>query len=275
MSRGRYARAGASRARAAAVAAAVALAIGSLSGCGTVRSIAAVPGARPGIDLPSTGRDASTTPLGRPALAPAGVGGYAFTLTHDNGSAVTFDPCRPVHVAVRPDHEPRGGRALLFEALGAVSAATGLQFIDDGATTELPTEDRAVFQPAVYGDRWAPVVVAWSTPAESPMLRSDDGTSAVLGRAGPDTFGYDDDVRYVSGLAIFNGPALDAQLRLGDSEKARAVLLHELGHLVGLAHAPDPYQVMYDTNLYPLPRYRAGDLRGLEQLGMGRCYPAP
>lgn len=104
------------------------------------------------------------------------------------------------------------------------------------------------------------------------MLHGADGISTVLGRAGPDTFGYDDDVRYVSGLAIFNGPALDAQLRLGESEKAHAVLLHELGHLVGLAHSPDPYQVMYDTNLYPLPRYRAGDLRGLEQLGMGRCY---
>jgi hypothetical protein len=29
---------------------------------------------------------------------------------------------------------------------------------------------------------------------------------------------------------------------------------------------------MYDTNAYPVAAYRAGDLRGLELLGSGRCY---
>ena len=94
----------------------------------------------------------------------------------------------------------------------------------------------------------------------------------MLGRAGPDSFGEGDRLRFVSGLAVFNGPALDAQLRLGEDDKARAVLLHELGHLVGLGHVADPYQVMYDTNAYPLSTYRAGDRRGLEQLGLGRCF---
>ncbi len=79
-------------------------------------------------------------------------------------------------------------------------------------------------------------------------------------------------MRFVSGLAVFNGAALDQQLRTGDDTKARSVLLHELGHLVGLAHVPDPYQVMFDTNAYPLASYRAGDRRGLEQLGRGPCF---
>jgi hypothetical protein len=29
---------------------------------------------------------------------------------------------------------------------------------------------------------------------------------------------------------------------------------------------------MFDTNAYPLSTYRAGDRRGLEQLGLGRCF---
>ena len=113
------------------------------------------------------------------------------------------------------------------------------------------------------------MLVAWSSPTEWPPLA--DG---VLGRAGPVPFGIvgRDNERFVSGLAVFNGPGLDLQLRTGDDNKARAVLLHELGHLVGLAHVTDPYQVMYDSNVYPLPSYRSGDRRGLALLGTGPCF---
>jgi len=241
---------------------------GVLGGCGTLEAALAPPGARPGVDVPSHGEEASAIRLGTPAIPPAGEGGYAFLRATPDGSPVTFDPCRPVHFVVRPDNEPEGGRALLLGALADVSAATGLRMVDDGTTDEAPSEARAPYQPERYGDRWAPVLITWSTSAETPMLAGD-----ILGRAGPQTFGTDADrVRFVSGSAVFNGPALDAQLRGGDDHKARAVLLHELGHLVGLGHVGDPFQVMFDTNAYPLTTYRAGDRRGLEQLGLGTCF---
>jgi hypothetical protein len=240
----------------------------ALTGCSALQAATAPPGARPGIDVPRDAEERSAAPLGMPALAPAGSGGYSFLSTRPDGSPVTFDPCRPIHFVVRPDQEPRGGRVLLTEALAELSAATGLRFVDDGATDEAPAPTRAAYQPDRYGDRWAPVLVTWSSPSETALL-----SGGVLGRAGPHSFGSGlDDLRYVSGAALFNGPALDAMLRGGDAEKARAVLLHELGHLVGLGHVDDPYQVMYDTNSYPLPAYRSGDLRGLEKLGLGRCF---
>lgn len=241
----------------------------ALSGCAALSAVTAPAGARPGVSVPSHSAATTTTRLGVPALAPPGQGGFTFLESHPDGSPVTFDPCRPVHFVVRPDHEPTGGRTLLVSTLGDVSAATGLQFIDDGATDEVPSGDaREPYQRERYGDRWAPVLVSWSSPAESPELA--DG---VLGRAGPYAFGPNsDDVRFVSGTALFDGPALEAQLRSGQDNQARAVLLHELGHLVGLGHVTDPFQVMFDTNAYPLPTYRAGDLRGLEKLGLGRCF---
>ena len=79
----------------------------------------------------------------------------------------------------------------------------------------------------------------------------------------------------MGGKAVFNGPAADLQLTTGEDDKARAVLLHELGHLVGLGHVTDPYQVMYDTNSYPLPRYHAGDRAGSSSSGRAAASTAP
>jgi hypothetical protein len=248
----------------------IALVLATTSGCaGLGLGAIARPGLRPGVDVPSGPGEVAAAPLGVPPLPPGGIGGFAFSMTHEDGSPVAFDPCRAIHYVVRPDGQPQGGHELLISAFSQLSAATGLLFVDDGNTDEAPSETRAPYQRDRYGDRWAPVLIVWSTAQETPMLA--DG---VLGRAGPDSFGTGEarSTRLVSGLAVFNGPALGQQLSSGDDSKARSVLLHELGHLVGLAHVPDPYQVMYDTNAYPLTTYRAGDLRGLEQLGRGPCF---
>jgi hypothetical protein len=233
--------------------------------------LAAANGPKPGRDVPTATGAMSQVPLGHPALAPLGHGGFAFMQMQDDGvTPVAFDPCRPVHYVVRNQDTPQGARELLDWALGRLSYATGLRFVDDGATPEAPSERRAVYQPERYGDRWAPVLIAWSTPSEWHELSGD-----VLGRAGPWTFGTSrpGSLRYVSGQAVFNAPAIDRLLRTGRDGYVRAVLLHELGHLVGLDHVSDPYQVMYGVNSVPLDSYRDGDLRGLEQLGRGRCFP--
>ena len=174
-----------------------------LAGCASL--VPASSGLRRGTDVPSSPKNLSDRPLGARVVAPGGTGGYAFLLTHRDGSPVAWDPCRPVHYVIRPAGAPAGGDDLLRWAFGQISAATGLSFVDDGATDEAPSEQRAKFQPHRYGDRWAPVLVAWSDPVEWPSLA--DG---VLGRAGPQSFGIvnRDNERFVSGQAVFNGPAL-------------------------------------------------------------------
>lgn len=57
-----------------------------------------------------------------------------------------------------------------MEAIAEVSAASVLQFVHDGATAEGPTDQRNLYQPERYGKRWAPVLITWSTPAETPGL---------------------------------------------------------------------------------------------------------
>ncbi|NAZ75610.1 hypothetical protein GTQ99_09285 [Kineococcus sp. T13] len=60
-----------------------------------------------------------------------------------------------------------------------VGTATGLRFIDDGATTESPSAQRQPYQPKRYGERWAPVLISYVTTAEVP-----DIAAAVIAQAG-------------------------------------------------------------------------------------------
>ena len=80
---------------------------------------------------------------------------------------------------MRPDGAPAGGAELIATAIARISAATGLQFVDDGATREAPSADREAYEPELYGRRWAPVLIAWSTAAESPELVGDIAGSAA------------------------------------------------------------------------------------------------
>ncbi|MGN6331302.1 MAG: matrixin family metalloprotease [Motilibacteraceae bacterium] len=215
--------------------------------------------------------DEAAAPLGRPAPAPVGAGGWRPLQTHPDGSPVTFDPCRPIHYVWRDETGSGELAKVLPKALAQLSTATGLRFVDDGRTDEPVTQDRAAYQPARYGDRWAPVLVVWRAGGVDAGQHPD-----ALGLAGPASYGTSEkDVHFVTGSAVFAGTALDLRARTGGQAWVEAVVLHELGHLVGLDHVDDPYQVMYPANVAPLPAYRDGDLRGLEQLGLGRCVSGP
>ena len=54
---------------------------------------------------------------------------------------------------------------------------------------------------------------------------------------------------------------------------ARSIVLHELGHLIGLAHVDDEQQLMFPEARREVPDFAAGDLTGLAALGSGACVP--
>ncbi|MGY2065627.1 matrixin family metalloprotease [Blastococcus sp. SYSU DS0619] len=146
---------------------------------------------------------------------------------------------------------------------------TGLHFVYDGATDESAWDDRASFQPDRYGDRWAPVLVSWQTEAENPELAGRvaglAGSASVEPPGGPQVF--------VTGVVGLDAAAFDSMLAdPAGVSGARAVVLHELAHLVGLAHVADPDELMYPTTSTVLD-FGIGDLTGLSQLGGGECVP--
>ena len=78
---------------------------------------------------------------------------------------------------------------------------------------------------------------------------------------------------YVTGALALDGPTVDAMIRDGDIELARVLILHELGHLVGLDHVDDMSQLMYKDMTGDVFDFGSGDLQGLALLGQGPCFP--
>lgn len=219
---------------------------------------------------PAASAEESSHPLGSPADAPIGSEGFAFLATQPTSAKpVAYDPCRPIHLVVNGRTAPPQGDLALQGAVAHVSAATGLEFIFDGATTESPTADRGAYQPSRYGDRWAPVLVAWTDPVESTDL-----AGPVTGEAGSQSVKLDRGAVYVSGMVRLDGPEL-AEVAGGPGGAAivQAIIEHELGHLVGLDHVQDGNQLMYPTTDGHVTDYADGDRRGLHQLGQGACFP--
>jgi hypothetical protein len=211
----------------------------------------------------------SAEPLGTPPPAPDS-DLYAFIARQDDGSTpVAYDPCRPVDVVLATDGAPEGAEALLTDALARVSEVTGLQLRYEGPTDEVPTADRAAYQPDRYGDRWAPVVVGWRTPEQEPGL-----ADAVAGLGGSASAGPEGGpLAFVTGSVTLDGPEYATLLADGQQPLARAILLHELGHVVGLAHVWDDTQLMAASTTGEVLDFADGDLAGLARLGAGACVP--
>ncbi len=219
--------------------------------------------------VPSPGGEGSDEPLGTPPSAPDS-DVYAFVAEQADGvTPVAYDPCRPVPVVLSTDGAPEGAEAMLVDALGRMTEVTGLQFRYEGPTDEVPGADRAAYQPDRYGDRWAPVVVGWRTPEQEPALAGEVAGLGGSASAGPDG----GPVAYVTGSVTLDGPEYATLLADGDEALARAILLHELGHVAGLAHVWDDDQLMASTTSGDVLDFADGDLAGLARLGAGVCVP--
>jgi hypothetical protein len=221
--------------------------------------------------VPPPGVGEAPTALGTPAAQPGNTSqSFAFTsLQRRSLEPVAFSPCRPIHYVVRPDNAPKGGDQVITRAMVAVSVATGLRFVFDGSTTEPVVVQRKPYQPTRYGDRWAPVLVAWATVDEVPDFGEDAagiaGAQRVTPKGGPTV--------YVTGEVFLDAQKL-VQIQRDDGPRlVQAMVEHEFGHLVGLAHVNDTSQLMFPRASRRVLKYQPGDLAGLAKLGRGACAP--
>ena len=208
---------------------------------------------------------------GRVELPPYG---YSFLYADDEGCLpARFDPCQPVHYVVNDTLAPPGAVDDVRGAIARVAEATGISFVDGGTTDEPLTLGRSAYQPERYGERWAPILIGWSTLGEGEGVDAAGDDIIVAGRGRPLRVGN----VLVSGVLELNADVIVDRVTeeelpggFGAGITRGRVLLHELGHVMGLGHAGNPAQLMYPElaeQTSSTATFGVGDATGLRLIG--------
>ncbi len=190
---------------------------------------------------------------------------FALLQVDATGRPTRWNPCRPNPYFVNAAGVPESAAATIAEAFTRMATESAVAFYDGGGTDFVYWQ---AGQTTANLDRGEGIYVAFATEATVPGL-----AGTVMGRGGaayrPDT---GTGARYVAGVVVID---VDAQLSPGftSGRSIGSVLMHELGHVMGLGHVDDSTQLM---NPYSRPNGpatpQAGDLAGLQALLEGGCF---
>ena len=190
-----------------------------------------------------------------------------------SGAPIRWNPCEPIHYVINFSNAPRSATSDVKSAVERIEEASGLTFTFDGPTDEVLSSERESYQPDRYGERWAPVLIAWVNDEDNdiglelPELGLGVPIPVLVG-AGRYT--------YVSGVVAINAD-FEARPGFASTTDHGSLVLHELGHVVGMGHVSAADEVMYPTADEKSPTdWGPGDRLGLALLGRASgCVEAP
>lgn len=202
---------------------------------------------------------------GATRVAPGNPKAYQF-VAKVNGVPVHWNRCRVIDYRLSTSKAPAHALQQLKHAIRLMHKGSGLKFkylgrtkIIPGNTTKYPGKTR--------------LVVGWSTAKKSTVLASTGGYAAGVGSATWMSTGEIVQGSVVLNRAVKLAPGFGAGPKYGEQGTIGQLLMHELGHAVGLAHVKDDRQIMYPELTRKVAQWGAGDLNGLAQIGRKRsCF---
>ncbi len=217
---------------------------------------------------PSPVPTGTSTPSLTPSPPPKVDGAFRF-LERVGGAPVRWDPCEPITYALNTAGASSPVRTDLREALRRVTRATGIRFRPVGVTKEtfIRAYQRMRFRGVI---RKAALILIWVDHDDyTTILRTlrDPRPSIAFAKTMAGLYAHRD--QYFGGIIVMDADATSGR-GFGYRYAHGSVLLHELGHIIGLDHVRDPDQLMY-SGRHPNVRVRyfgTGDLEGLRRLGM-------
>lgn len=195
---------------------------------------------------------------------------YTLTTNRD-GSIVRWNPCAPIHYAVNAAlaADPAGALADTQAAIAKVAAASGLTFAYDGSTTVVPT--RAWLDGG--GSASSTLVIAWAAPGsqagDSDLFGADADGEGGWTESGVSKDGQTWTWQIKRGFVVVD-PAGAAGYApgFGAGQSRGVLLMHELGHAVGLGHVDNQRDVMFPViTSSSRAQWGPGDLAGLTRVG--------
>ncbi|HET6916273.1 MAG TPA: hypothetical protein VFH56_09320 [Acidimicrobiales bacterium] len=187
---------------------------------------------------------AFAAPVAASSPSPSTDNNYAYEVTNGAGQPARWNPCDALHYAVVSSGAPTGWQNDVTNDINQVSAATGISFVNDGtysSTSAVPSSSK--------------IVLSWV-----PSLSSSGGDTIGL-----TTYWYYNTSGFVPQMASAQIQLLTSLKAGGGYSGEQPVLLHELGHAMGLAHV-NAAEVMNPVD-QGYGSYMGGDLNGLWHLG--------
>lgn len=179
-----------------------------------------------------------------------------------------WDPCGPaITYRVNTAKAYRGAVTDVKGAISRLRKATGLRFKYLGTSSKLPKD--------LGGDQGdADILVMWATVKQVPSLFGAAGLGGATIQGGYVESDGAEIFRRDSGAVWINAKynslipsGFGAGTKYGYAGTQGQLLLHELGHVMGLGHVKDSWQMMKTPMTRHTARYGAGDLAGLNRLG--------